>query len=185
MKYEILGVVEFSSIAGGIEALDNMVKAAPVEILSAGMLNPGKYLILISGNLASVEIAMDAGILVGRDSLIDHVLISRLDPQIFPAFNGVIEPDEWDALGILETLSAASAIEAADRAVKTGGVTLLSLSTGNELGGKAVFRISGALGDIQAAMTVAEELTGEKGKLLKGVVIPGPHGEIKEFVCGN
>lgn len=107
-----------------------------MEILSAGMLNPGKYLILISGTVASVEMALDAGVAAGEDSLVDHILIPYLNSQVLPALETSREPERWDALGILETLSAVCAIEGADRAVKAAGVTLLSISTGNELGGK-------------------------------------------------
>jgi len=44
-----VGLLEFSSIARGIEAGDAMVKSAPLEVIRAGTVHPGKYLVLVGG----------------------------------------------------------------------------------------------------------------------------------------
>ncbi|MCK5156182.1 MAG: BMC domain-containing protein [Spirochaetales bacterium] len=185
MNVDVVGILELSSIADGFKTLDAVVKKSPITILKAELLNPGKYLIMISGDVASVEAAMDAGIIAGGKSIIDHILLSNLDKQVIPAIKSCIAPEEWDALGLLETNSVASAIEAADRSVKEADVHIVGIVTGNEAGGKAMLKLSGAIGDINTAMSSAAAMVKEKGQLCRDVIIPGPHSDIKEFVCGN
>ena len=56
-----LGLLELESIAAGIEVGDAMAKRAPVELLRAGTVHPGKYLVLVGGDVADVEEALEAG----------------------------------------------------------------------------------------------------------------------------
>ena len=56
-----LGLLELNSIARGVEAGDAMLKAAEVTLLKAGSVCPGKYTVVISGEVAAVKAAMDAG----------------------------------------------------------------------------------------------------------------------------
>ena len=56
-----VGLLEFSSIARGIEAGDAMIKSAPLEVIRAGTVHPGRYLVLVGGLTADVEAAMEAG----------------------------------------------------------------------------------------------------------------------------
>ncbi len=44
-----LGLLELESIAAGIEVGDAMAKRAPIEVLRAGTVHPGKYLVLVGG----------------------------------------------------------------------------------------------------------------------------------------
>ena len=60
-----LALLEFSSIAAGIEAADAMVKRAPIGVIRAGTVQPGKYLVLIGGEVADVEESLAAGREVG------------------------------------------------------------------------------------------------------------------------
>ncbi|MBI3286863.1 MAG: BMC domain-containing protein, partial [Chloroflexi bacterium] len=52
MAEPALALVEFSSIAVGIQAGDAMAKRAPIATLRAGTVQPGKYLVLIAGEVA-------------------------------------------------------------------------------------------------------------------------------------
>ena len=60
-----LGLLELESIAAGIAAGDAMAKRAPIEVIRAGTVHPGKYLILVGGSVADVEEALAAGREVG------------------------------------------------------------------------------------------------------------------------
>jgi len=51
-------LLEFSSIAKGIEAGDAMIKRAPLQVIRAGTVHPGKYLVLVGGFTADVEEAI-------------------------------------------------------------------------------------------------------------------------------
>lgn len=185
MNVDVIGVLEFSSIAEGFRTLDTVVKESPVTILKAEIINPGKYLIMLTGDVASVETAMDAGVNTAGESLIDHILLTNLDKQIIPVIKSCRAPEEWDAIGLLETNSVAASVEAADICVKEANIHIIGIVTGNEAGGKALLKISGAIGDINTAMSSAAAVVSEKGQLCRDVIIPGPHSDIKGFVCGD
>ena len=46
-----LGLLEVESIAAGIEVGDAMAKRSPIEVIRAGTVHPGKFLILVGGGL--------------------------------------------------------------------------------------------------------------------------------------
>jgi microcompartment protein CcmL/EutN len=185
MNIDVIGVLELSSIANGFKTLDAVVKESPVTILKAEVINPGKYLIIITGDIASVESAMDAGVEASGGTLIDHILLSRMDEQVIPSINSCQTPLEWDAVGLLETYSVAAAVEAADISVKEANIHIVEIITGNESGGKAMLKISGTVGDVDAAMSSAVAMVRKKGQLCSNVIIPRPHGDVKGFICGN
>ena len=66
-----IALVEFSSIAIGMRAGDAMVKRAPVEVTYAGTVHPGKYLVLVGGDVASVEESFAAGLAAGGVAFLD------------------------------------------------------------------------------------------------------------------
>ena len=57
-----IGLVEFISIGKGIEAADNMAKVADVKIQVMKPLCPGKFMVLISGDVSSVQQSVNAGL---------------------------------------------------------------------------------------------------------------------------
>lgn len=185
MKIEVLGILELNSIADGIGSLDAMVKAAPVRIIRAGAVNPGKYLILVTGDIASVEYSMDRGVEYGKQSLIDHLILNNVEEQVVSSLNSRSPAEDVEALGILETLSIASSIEAADRAVKTAEVRVLEIQSGNALGRKAALTMCGSAGDVEDAMGAAVPLVKGKNQHYRDVILSGVHSDIKGYVYGN
>ena len=185
MSVDVIGVLELSSMADGLNTLDAVVKESPVTVLKAEPINPGKYLIMITGDVASVEAAMDIGLEIAGKSIVDHILLKNLDKQVIPAIKICRAPEEWDAIGLLETNSVAAAVEAADMAVKEADVHIVGIVTGNETGGKALVKLSGSIGDINSAVSSAAAMLRNKDQLYKDIIIPGPHIDIKGFVCGN
>ena len=97
MKITVLGVLEFNSVAVGIKALDKIVKAAPVEIVDAKTICPGKFIIIFSGDVASVDASLTAGKEVGEGYIVDELFIPNLHPQIIPAVVGVVDCKIWGA----------------------------------------------------------------------------------------
>ena len=55
-----LGMVEYTTVATGIQAADLMVKTAEVDVVEAQTVCPGKYMVIISGDLSSVRASVDA-----------------------------------------------------------------------------------------------------------------------------
>ncbi len=185
MKTEILGVLELGSIADGLAALDAMVKAAPVTVLRAGSVNPGKFLILVGGDVASVEYSMDRGIEAGSRSVLDHLILKNIDPGVVSALEEKNEVADMETLGILETLSITASIEAADMAVKATGVDVVEIQSGHEMGGRAALKIAGSLGEVEDAMRVMIPFVRDKKQYFSDAVISSIHGDVKGFVYGN
>jgi microcompartment protein CcmL/EutN len=174
-----IAAVETSSIAQGTVAADAMVKTAEVEILELGPLSPGKFWILIGGEVATVRASFQRGLAVAGETLLDSLLIPQLHDMVLPALRGTCPPLDHDALGIIETLTAASAVLAADHAAKSAQVALRDLRLSNGIGGKGVLWLSGAVGDVQAAVEAGRAEALQKGLLARSVVIPRLHPQMK------
>ncbi len=80
-----IGAIELSSIGMGYKIQDEMLKAASVELLLARTICSGKYLILIGGSVSDVEAAIQSGIRLGEDAIIDHLVIPNVHETVFPA----------------------------------------------------------------------------------------------------
>jgi microcompartment protein CcmL/EutN len=160
-----------------------MVKTAEVELIAAGPLSPGKYWVVIGGEVAPVRHAFQRGLEVAGETLLDSLLIPQLHEQVLPALRGVVAAgDDHDALGVIETLTAAAAIVAADQAAKAAAVTLRDLRLANGLGGKGVLLLSGDVSDVQAAVAAGRDEAERRGLLARAVVIPRLHPQMKARV---
>lgn len=158
-----LCLLELSSIATGIEAGDAMAKRAPLEVIRAGTVHPGKYLVLVGGLTADVEEAMEAGRAVAGDALVDVVFLPDVHPDVVASIGGVRRDDVGEALGIVETLTVAATIEAADAGVKGARVTIRDLRLADDLGGKAYVLFGGDLAEVEAAVEAAAGRLGGDG----------------------
>ena len=167
-----IAAIETSSIAQGFVVADAMVKQAEVNVLAASTLSPGRFWVLIGGEVATVRASHRRGLEVAADTLLDELFIPQLHEGVLSALRGVVARSQDDALGIIETLSAASAIVAADLAVKAAHVTLRDLRLANGIGGKGVVTLSGKVADVQAAVEAGRALALKRGLLARSVVIP-------------
>lgn len=181
-----LALVELASIAVGIETGDAMVKRAPVEVVRAGTIHPGKYLVLVTGAVGDVEEALRAGIEVGESCLVDSVFLPNVHDQVVAALRGTRRAGTGDALGVVETATVAATIEAADAGVKGAVVELLELRLGDGLGGKGYLLFDGSVADVEAAVAIAVEriADGSAGAVPGGRspiarVIPQLHREMR------
>ena len=177
-----IAAIETSSIAQGTVVGDAMVKQAEVTLLEARPLSPGKYWVLIGGDVGPVRASHARGLEVAADALLDSLFIPQLDAMVLPALRGTVPPLEADALGVIETLTAASAIVAADRAAKAAAVTVQELRLADGLGGKGFVFLGGEVGDVQAAVEAGRAEALQKGLLVRSVVVPRLHPQMKEWV---
>jgi bacterial microcompartment shell protein len=168
-----LGLIETSSIARGVEALDALLKHANVEVLLTTIVPRGKYLILIAGGVADVEEAMRAGLAVAERTLIDHFLIPSVHAQLPAAIKGRVKVSGIEAVGLIETRDVASAIYAADAAAKAAAVTLIEAR--NQPGGKGLVALTGSVGDVRAAVAAGVATITKDGMLVADIVIPLAH----------
>ena len=56
---ESLGMIELNSIARGIEAGDAIVKTAKVKLVGAYASCPGKYIVMVRGQVSAVKSAIE------------------------------------------------------------------------------------------------------------------------------
>ncbi len=173
-----LALLELDSIAIGIRCGDAMVKRSPVEVLRAGTVHPGKFLVLVAGQVATVEEALVDGFEAAEGHLLAHVYLPQADPQVVAALCGRQLRGELEAYGIIETCTAASLLAAADRAVKGADVVLRQLRLADDLGGKAYCAVAGDLTDVQSAVDVAWQGIPSQHRVAQ-VVIPRLHDEMR------
>jgi len=174
-------MVEFTRIATGIHATDAMVKAAPVELIESRPITPGKYISLVTGDVASVSDSVRAGIsAAGVDGVIESFVLPNLHPQILPVLKGQTPLPGKDATGILETTCAAAIVKAADAALKESPVILVRLHLALHIGGKGYAVFVGDIADIEASIMAGARLAGNH--LIEHTVIPNPYEEIYQFL---
>jgi microcompartment protein CcmL/EutN len=155
---------------------DAMVKRAPVELVLARPVSPGKHLVLVGGEVADVDEAMRAGVEHAAHALVDRVELHQVAPEVLAALaREAVAPA--GAVGIVETFSVAAALLAADAACKAAAVTLAELRLADGLGGKAYFVLSGEQADVEAALYAAETAI-PTGLLLARELIARPHDDL-------
>lgn len=182
MAYPAIGLVELNSIAKGIEVCDAMVKVAEVELIEAHPICAGKYMVLITGEVDAVRTSVGKGEEIAEVHLVDTFIIPNVHPQVAPALRASTPARELDALGVIETFSAASAIFAADAAVKAADVDLLEIRLANGMGGKSFFTLTGVVGAVQSAIGAGIDLIKDTGLVVYSVVIPSPHEAMNRII---
>ncbi len=173
-----IGLVELNSIARGIEVADAMIKAADVHLLKANTICPGKYMVLISGDVGAVKASIEAGLEMGRECVVDELVLPSIHPQLILAINGTTQIEELKALGIVEYFSIAAAIVGADAAAKAASIELINLRLGVGIGGKGFIALTGDVSAVAESVEVAGRIGQENGMLVNKVVIPSPRKEL-------
>lgn len=176
-----IGVLELNSIARGIICTDVMAKAAPVNVALSQTICPGKYLVMITGDEDPVRESMEVGRHYAGNYLVDDILIPNIHEQVVPAVSAVQELAGLDSVGIIETFSVAGTIVAADAACKAAGIRLIEVRLANGLGGKAYLTMSGALPDVEAAVSAGVAVL-EPAMLVRQEIIPAPHSDMESIL---
>jgi microcompartment protein CcmL/EutN len=178
-----VGMIEFNSIAGGIEGADYMVKAAEVEPFMMKTICPGKFVVAVHGEVAAVQSSIDAGLAYGKDAIIDHFVIPNISMDVINAIAcAMTDYRGGAALGVIETFSAASCIVAADAAAKAAEVDVLDVRLAMGLGGKAFCLLSGDVGAVEQAVDAGGAAAAAEGLLVRKVVIPGVAPEVLRHI---
>ena len=181
MIYSV-GVVELKSIAKGIEATDDALKSANIRLITAHTACPGKYEIVITGELADVQTAVDRIKQGYEDSVIDGVMLGRIDETVVKALLGATTTERRGAIGVIETFSAASAVKAADTAVKTSDVEIYDLRISRGQGGKGVVIVTGNVSDVTAAVEAGGTHAKNQGLLSGTSILANPHKDVWEHL---
>jgi microcompartment protein CcmL/EutN len=172
-----LGLVETNSIARGLVVADHMVKKAPVQLVLARTVSPGKHLTLVTGAVADVQEAMQVGIDSAAHTLVDRLELAQVADELLAALGRRSLSSIDGALGIFETFSVASSLLAADAACKAAEVRLAELHLADGLGGKAYFVLFGEQADVEAGLYAGEKAI-PTGLLLARELIARPHDDL-------
>lgn len=178
MNIHSIGMLEFNSIAKGIACCDTMLKAANVRLVRSSTVCPGKYVVIISGETADVKQSLQSGKEEAGEYVINEMRIPNAHWQLFPALSGTAQITRRGAVGIVEFFSIASAITAADLAVKAADIDLIEIKIGYAIGGKGVFTCTGEVADVKTAVSAVLQEMKDDGYLLSSAVIARPEPEL-------
>ncbi len=175
-----IGMLELSSIGIGFEAQDAMLKASSAQLVLARTICSGKYMVVVGGDVADVQSSVDAGRQISRDALIERFVIPNVHESVFPALSHTVELQKHQigAMGIVETFTVSSILEAADAAAKAASVTLFRIHVAMAIGGKGFLQLTGDVSSVRAAIDAASQIAIEQGVLVSQVVIPNPRSEL-------
>ncbi len=178
-----IALFEYDSIAAGIESGDDMVKRAPLQVIHAGTVHPGKYLVLVSGSVGDVEEALAAAELRNGEHLQSAMFLPDPHPALVGGLGGAEVSRHGESLGIIETETVADVIRAADAGLKGAEVDMLKIYLADDLGGKGYVLFSGTLTEIDAAVEHGSAQV--EGGLIGRRVIPRLHDEMAVNIGGD
>ncbi|MBN1489393.1 MAG: BMC domain-containing protein [Phycisphaerae bacterium] len=182
---EAIGMIETTSVGIGYQVQDAMLKAADVQLVLGRTICSGKYINVVTGKVAAVEAAVEAGLGAAPDGVIDHIVIPHVHESVFPAMAQSVQLTDptTGAIGIIETFSASAILEAADAAAKAAAVTLFRIHVAMALGGKGFVLMTGSVANCRMGVEAGAALARKKGLLVSAVVIPGPSKELyQEYI---
>lgn len=177
-----IAMIEFRSIARGVEAADIMVKTANVKLVQATTICPGKFLVLISGDTGAVKESLEAGLLMGTPYVVSHTFIPNLSEQVIAGIEGYADIVPSKALAVLEYYAVIDAIIGADIAVKTSSIDIIEIRLGFAIGGKGFVVLTGEIADINCAINAAKEHASESGMLVEACIIPSISKEVLDQI---
>ncbi|SRR6056297_184978 len=177
-----IAAIELISVARGVLAVDAMLKAGEVTLFQSAPICPGKYFIVVGGDVAAVNESLKAGLSTGLEAVTSSMVLPNCHPDVFSALASATEVDTVRAIGVVETMSAPSALEAADAAAKAANVQLVQIRLGQGMGAKAFFSFAGEVADVKSSAKAAEEVVSSQGLLVDISVISGPHPDLPAVV---
>lgn len=175
-----IGIIEFNSIAKGYEVADKVNKAAFVDLIMCRPTCPGKFIIIISGDVEAVEVAIKASNEENGKNQIGSFVISNPHEDIVKCINRIrIDKDIIKSIGIVEHSSIATSMRSLDKALKSADVDLLKFVPGNLIGGRSYFILSGELSAVKESIqTILNEYG--KEKLINSAIISAPDTKLLE-----
>lgn len=177
-----IAMIEFRSIARGIEIADIMIKAANIVLLRSATVCPGKYIVLIGGDTGSIDESLQVGLTQGTPYIVSHTAIPNIDPKVLACIEGYPNTSCDKAIGVLEYYAVIDAIVGADIAVKVANVNIIEIRLGFAIGGKGFVILTGAISEIEYAIKTVKEKTLDSGMLLESCIIRNISPELMKFL---
>lgn len=177
--YPAIALIEYSSIATGILAGNEMLKKAPITVIKSGTVHNGKYLVLIGGSVASVEESYAKGLAVDPDNIIDNMILPDVHQQLHDSILGSRLKCTEESLGIIEASSVSTMIKASDAGVKGANVNIVEIRLADDIGGKAFTIFNGSVEEVQAAVEIAKKTVTVPEHWVNETIIPNLHADMK------
>ena len=155
-----------------------MLKVAAVKLVMSRTICSGKFMVLVAGGQAEVEASLAEGLAVAKECAIDHVMIPNVHPDVYPALSSTNLIRNRAAMGILESFSVASLIEAIDFVAKEAKVEMVQCRLAMALGGKAYLVFTGDVDAVTYSLNAGASVVERRGLLVNKVVIPDPRKEL-------
>jgi microcompartment protein CcmL/EutN len=153
--------------------VDAMAKMAPVRILAAEPMPPGRFLIVVGGGVGEVKASYLRGLdLAGP--LHDRLHLPEVDPQVMQALEPAPRAGGVDALGLFETASVSAVLDGADGAVKGAAVRLLQIHLARGIAGHAFGVLEGRQDMVEAALALAEDRGLAHGRWIGSTMLARP-----------
>ncbi|MDW7670042.1 MAG: BMC domain-containing protein, partial [Bacillota bacterium] len=154
------------------------LKSGDVELILSTPVCPGKHIVMVSGRVESVKSSIKTGEIVGGIFIVQTHLLTNIDETIIPAISGTADISEIKSLGIIETISALTSIQAGDIAVKASKVKLIEIRIARGLGGKGFMIITGEISSVKSAIDSCLNELKDSGSITSYSVISSPHKDI-------
>lgn len=159
--HDTLAAIELVSVPAGLCALDALVKQAPVEVIFAGDIDPGRFLVIFCGDVASCEAALQRGADEVPGEVTETLLLPLAHERLRGALHGDLQTlaevgERQDALGVLQCHTPISTLAAVDRALKAAETWVLRLRFATELAGQGHAVLCGDQHDIEEALSAAQ-----------------------------
>ena len=177
-----IAIIEFTTVSSGIKAADTMAKTANIDIAEAQAVCPGKFMIIITGKISAVNAAVEAAKTICGERHISSFVLGNPHESLLQAFYGTSENIKVHALGVFETFDAASAVMAADTAVKTAIVDLIEIRLAKGMCGKSYVTMTGEIAAVEAAVSRAKEAIAGCGMFLDSCIIANPDDKLERFL---
>jgi len=175
-EFPSVAILEFRSIAAGIQSTDAMLKKSPIALIRSGTITRGRYLTLAGGSTASVEEAYEEGIYWGANDVLDKIFLPDVHPEVFAAMFGARNRSQNASLLVIESDSVAANIRAAEAALKGTPVRLIELRMADEgLAGKGLSLFEGELYDIEEAARLGTAFLDRAGVGYHHRILTAPH----------
>lgn len=175
-KFPALAVLEFDSVPSGLYVADVMVKESPLSLFKAGTISRGRFMVLVGGSTAAVEIALDEAAHAAGGAIADQVFLADIHDGLHDAVLGFRIPPSGAALAVLETRRTPCNIQAVEYALKGTDCRLLEVRLADAvLDGKGVSLFEGELHDVEAAIELATRFLADKGHEHEAYILTAPH----------
>ncbi|MCG7405874.1 BMC domain-containing protein [Paenibacillus sp. ACRRX] len=174
-----IGVIELRSISKGYETADHMLKTSPVTIHHLKPICPGKFLIIMSGDTADVQVAMDAAIAEAGEYRISDFTLHGVHPDVVEGLKRRYSSHPVDAVGIVETSTVSSGMYALNEALKQCHIHVKKMNLGMAIGGKFLAVFTGSVSDVEQGMKVFVSSMEQK-RIVHHAVLRSPTEEIKQ-----